>query len=93
MRTPQPPHKYNTLIQHSVHFPGALNSKFTDELKFSNPAQETAMPTYRVLDSDGNLADPSRPAPDIPDAELLKMYRDMLTSETFDCQISIPYLH
>ena len=69
------------LIERSVHFPGALNSKFTDKLEFSNPAQETAMPTYRILDSDGNLVDPSRPGPDISDAELLKMYKDMLTSE------------
>ncbi|GAM89742.1 hypothetical protein ANO11243_077810 [Dothideomycetidae sp. 11243] len=42
------------------------------------------MPTYRILDQDGNIADKSREAPAVSDEELLKMYNDMLTVSIMD---------
>jgi 2-oxoisovalerate dehydrogenase E1 component alpha subunit len=42
------------------------------------------MPTYRILDHQGRLADPSRAPPDVSDELLLKMYRDMLTINILD---------
>jgi 2-oxoisovalerate dehydrogenase E1 component alpha subunit len=42
------------------------------------------MPTYRILDHQGRLADPSRAPPDVSDELLLKMYRDMLTISILD---------
>lgn len=63
----------------SVHFPGAVNSKFTSKLEFSNPSTKNAMPTYRVIDSDGNVVDKDRTPPDIPNEEVVKLYKDMLT--------------
>jgi len=74
-------------IQHvnatSVNFPGAVNAKFTTSLKFSNPAEETAMPVYRVMDADGKIVDKNRAPPDISGEELVKLYKDMLTSSCF----------
>jgi 2-oxoisovalerate dehydrogenase E1 component alpha subunit len=42
------------------------------------------MPTYRILDHNGNLADPSGPEPDISAEEALKLYTDMLTVSIMD---------
>jgi len=67
----------------SVNFPGAVNAKFTSSLKFSNPAEETAMPVFRVMDADGKIVDSNREPPDITDEELVKMYEDMLTGGMF----------
>ena len=63
----------------SVHFPGAINSKFTSKLEVSNPTEDTAMPTFRVMDSDGNLVDPSQGEPDLTQDQITKMYTDMVT--------------
>lgn len=63
----------------SVNFPGAVNSKFTNKLEFHNPTSQTAMPTFRVMDSDGLIVDSSRPEPDLSNDELVKLYMDMLT--------------
>lgn len=63
----------------SVRFPGAVNSKFTSEMTFSRPSTMTAMPTYRVMDSDGVIVDTSRGPPDVPDEEVITWYKNMLT--------------
>lgn len=62
-----------------VNFPGAVNSKFTTNLEFSNPSELPALPTYRFLDQDGVIVDKTRKPPDIADKEVLKMYKDMVT--------------
>lgn len=67
-----------------VHFPGAVNSKFTTTLAFSSPAEKDAMPTYRVLDQEGAIVDKSRPPPEISEEELVKMYTDMVTVSIMD---------
>lgn len=72
------------LIMPSVLFPGAVNSKFTTTLDFERPTQKKAMPTYRILDQDGAIVDKDRDPPDISDAELLKMYKDMVTVSIMD---------
>ena len=63
----------------SVHFPGAVNSKFTSELAFEHPSTHAAMPTYRFMDSDGTIVDESREPSDISNEEVLTWYKDMLT--------------
>jgi 2-oxoisovalerate dehydrogenase E1 component alpha subunit len=67
-----------------VRFPGAVNSAFTHEMRFSNPTSYEAMPTYRIMDSDGNIVDPSRDPSDVPKEEAIKMYTDMLTVSIMD---------
>ncbi|KAF2670676.1 2-oxoisovalerate dehydrogenase subunit alpha [Microthyrium microscopicum] len=67
-----------------VHFPGAVNSKFTPTLSFTNPSTLPAMPTYRTIDADGLLIDSSRPPISVPDDIVLKMYTDMLTVSILD---------
>jgi 2-oxoisovalerate dehydrogenase E1 component alpha subunit len=68
----------------SVNFPGALNSKFTTAMKFQNPAEETAMPTYRYMDADGNVVDTSRELTPISDEEVTAWYKNMLTVSILD---------
>ncbi|KAF2859333.1 putative 2-oxoisovalerate dehydrogenase alpha subunit [Piedraia hortae CBS 480.64] len=63
-----------------INFPGAVNSAFTNTLRFANPNDSTSMPTYRVLDQDGM---PSHPI-GIPTDELLRMYRDMVFISVLD---------
>ena len=62
-----------------VHFPGAVNSKFTTQLAFEHPSTHPAMPTYRVMDSDGVVVDESRKPSGISNEEILTWYRNMLT--------------
>lgn len=42
------------------------------------------MPTYRVIDQEGNMVDKNRPPPDISGEEVVKLYKDMLTGIKFD---------
>jgi 2-oxoisovalerate dehydrogenase E1 component alpha subunit len=66
-----------------VHFPGAVNSKFTTDLNFVRPAEMGAMPTYRILNQDGVIVDKDREPLDVTEEEALKMYKDMLTGVLF----------
>lgn len=65
-----------------VHFPGAINSKFTTEMSFLKASDLPAIPTYRVIDSDGELVDKSRGPPDVSEEEVLKWYMNMLTGQS-----------
>lgn len=63
---------------YSVHFPGAVNSKFTTSLAVEKPSEKTAMPTYRILDQEGVVVDHEQEPIDISDEEVLKLYKDMV---------------
>ncbi|CAG7939105.1 unnamed protein product [Penicillium salamii] len=65
----------------SVRFPGAVNSKFTTDLSFLKASDLPAIPTYRVIDSDGELVDKTRPAPDVTDEEVLTCVMDVVMFE------------
>ncbi|KAF7511074.1 hypothetical protein GJ744_005305 [Endocarpon pusillum] len=67
-----------------VHFPGAVNSKFTSEMIFQRPSTHPTIPTYRVMDSDGNIVDNTRDPQSAPDSEILNWYRNMLTVSVMD---------
>ncbi|KAL9041759.1 MAG: hypothetical protein Q9214_003997 [Letrouitia sp. 1 TL-2023] len=60
-----PPHRSK-----DVHFPGAVDSRFTTKLSFEHPASIPAIPTYRVMDSDGVIVDEGR-APDVSNEDVL----------------------
>ncbi|KAL7788179.1 thiamine diphosphate-binding protein [Trichoderma ceciliae] len=66
-----------------VSFPGALKSSFTSSLKFETPDSYAALPTYRVVDQDGQVVDPSF-SPDIADETVVKLYKDMLFISIMD---------
>ncbi|KIW59450.1 hypothetical protein PV05_03898 [Exophiala xenobiotica] len=68
----------------SVNFPGALNSKFTATMKFHNPAEQTAIPTYRIMDADGNIVDNTRDPQSASDEEIIGWYKNMLTVSIMD---------
>lgn len=67
-----------------VHFPGAVNSKFTTKLSFEHPSTHPALPTYRVMDSDGVVVDQSRKPSEISDEEIVTWYRNMLMVSIMD---------
>ncbi|OJD19285.1 hypothetical protein AJ78_00734 [Emergomyces pasteurianus Ep9510] len=68
----------------SVRFPGAIDSKFTTEMSFINPSEHPAIPTYRVMDSDGVIVDKSRGPPDVKAEEVITWYKNMLTVSIMD---------
>ncbi|KZF21072.1 branched chain alpha-keto acid dehydrogenase complex, alpha subunit [Xylona heveae TC161] len=67
-----------------VHFPGAVNSKFTTNLEFQRPSTHPAIPTYRIMDSDGIIVDESRAPKDVKDEDAIQWYKDMLTVSIMD---------
>lgn len=42
------------------------------------------MPTYRVMDSDGNIVDMSHEPTDVSNEEAIKWYKNMLTGTLFN---------
>ena len=87
---------YHSLIltpidsEDSVHFPGALSSKFTTELSFVQPSSHPAMPTYRVMDSDGVIVDAERNPQDVSREEIVSWYKNMLTgNDRLDAVVSL----
>ena len=69
----------------SVNFPGAVNSKFTTNLSFERPSTYSAIPTYRIMDSDGVVVDETRAPEDVSPEEAIKMYTNMLTGGCAVC--------
>lgn len=63
----------------SVHFPGAVNSKFVTKFAFERPSTHSAIPTYRVMDSDGIVVDEGKKPSDLDPEEVVKWYKNMLT--------------
>ena len=72
----------------SVNFPGAVNSKFTTNLSFERPSMYPAIPTYRIMDSDGIVVDKARAPEDVSPEEAIKMYTNMLTGESLSELVS-----
>jgi 2-oxoisovalerate dehydrogenase E1 component alpha subunit len=66
-----------------VSFPGAVKSAFTSNLKFALSSESPALPTYRVVDQDGNIVDQTFKQ-DLSDEEVVKLYRTMLTISVMD---------
>lgn len=66
-----------------VQFPGAVKSAFTSTLQFEQPASHEAMPTYRAVDQDGNVVDPSF-KPDLTDDQVVELYKHMLMVSIMD---------
>lgn len=65
-------------------FPGAVHSRFTSDLAFKFASEKDAMPTYRVMDQSGRIVDKSRAPINIPNEEILKWYKDMVTVAVMD---------
>lgn len=66
-----------------VQFPGAVKSAFTTTLQFEQPGSHQAMPTYRAVDQNGTVVDPSF-KPDLSDEEVVKLYKHMLLISIMD---------
>ncbi|KAI1812415.1 dehydrogenase E1 component [Poronia punctata] len=66
-----------------VSFPGAVKSAFTNDLRFIKPSEHPALPTYRVVDQDGNIVDQSFKQ-DLSDDEVIQLYQNMLTVSIMD---------
>ena len=66
-----------------VHFPGALNSKFTAEMKFIRPWEHATIPTYRSMDAEGAVLDPAA-VEGASAEEMLAWYHNMVTVSVMD---------
>ncbi|KAI0433718.1 dehydrogenase E1 component [Xylaria sp. FL1042] len=66
-----------------VSFPGAVKSAFTSDLKFTVPSDHPALPTYRVVDQDGNIVDHSFKQ-DLSNEEIIELYKTMMTISIMD---------
>ncbi|KAI0026072.1 thiamine diphosphate-binding protein [Xylariomycetidae sp. FL0641] len=66
-----------------VSFPGAVKSAFTSDLRFALPSDYPALPTYRVVDQDGNVVDQSFQQ-DLSNEEVVKLYKNMVTIAIMD---------
>jgi 2-oxoisovalerate dehydrogenase E1 component alpha subunit len=53
-------------------------------MNFQRPSTQAAIPTYRVMDSDGNVVDNTRDPQSAPDSDILTWYRNMLTVSIMD---------
>ncbi|KAI9775255.1 MAG: hypothetical protein M1835_005880 [Candelina submexicana] len=53
-------------------------------LSFERPSTHAAIPTYRVMDSDGVIVDKTRAPEDVSDQEVLGWYKNMLTVSIMD---------
>ena len=60
-----------------------MKSAFVHNLKFETPADQPALPTYRVVDQHGVVVDQSF-TPDLRDEEVIKLYKDMLYISIMD---------
>lgn len=67
-----------------VHFPGALNSKFTSDMSFIRPSERETIPTYRCMDADGVVLDEAHGPQDVSPEEILTWYRNMVTISIMD---------
>lgn len=67
----------------STRFPGALEAKFTTDLKFEDPKEKEVIQCYRVMDSEGVVVDKDYER-DFSDEEALKMYTNMLGTSIMD---------
>lgn len=66
-----------------VSFPGAVKSAFTSKLQFALASESPSLPTYRVVDQDGQIVDADFKV-DISDEEVETLYRNMLLISIMD---------
>ena len=66
-----------------LRFPGALEAKFTTEMKFANPKDAGVIPCYRVIDSEGKIVDENYKR-DFSDEDAIKLYLDMVGVSIMD---------
>lgn len=60
-------------------FPGAAQSQLVTNMEFLIPSSMPVIPTYRVMDADGNMEDGTRTRPDVSNEQALLWYKNMLT--------------
>jgi 2-oxoisovalerate dehydrogenase E1 component alpha subunit len=66
----------------SVRFPGAVDSKFTNELSFEYPSSYAAISTYRAMSPEGDIIDTAFVPPS--DEITLELYRNMVAVSIMD---------
>lgn len=60
-----------------------MKSAFTSDLQFALASESPSLATYRVVDQDGKVVDPSFKA-DLADDEVVKLYLNMLQISVMD---------
>jgi hypothetical protein len=67
------------LIKSRARFPGAPSTQMTTKMEFVTPTQFPVIPTYTVMNSEGNLEDQQRQNPEVSEEQALGWYKNMLT--------------
>ena len=68
-----------TSVDHRPRFPGAASSPVSTKMEFLNPKNLPPIPTFRVMNMDGDVEDKSRTPPDVTHEQVLGWYKNMLT--------------
>ncbi|KAI9595992.1 thiamine diphosphate-binding protein [Syncephalis fuscata] len=76
------PSSIDNKIKRKVHFPGATNSYFTEDMNFISGLDET-IPTYQVMDNEGKVADPKQD-PNLGQETAVSIYKNMITLNLMD---------
>lgn len=66
---------------HRPQFPGAVGSPLTASMTFLQPTVLPPIPTFRIMNTDGDIIDETRPPLDVTDEQVLTWYRNMLTGQ------------
>ena len=62
-----------------MHFPGAVKSKFVSDLSFVDPSTHPAIPTYRIMDSEGVIVDKNWKLVGASNEDVVQWYKNMVT--------------
>ncbi|KAI8866568.1 hypothetical protein GQ42DRAFT_181237 [Ramicandelaber brevisporus] len=71
-----------TRLRQRASFPGAQNSYFSSDLAFTNAV--TPIPTYRVMDTSGEIVEGADAPAGMTEEHAVKMYKDMVTLNLMD---------
>ena len=72
-------------------FPGAVKSKFVSELSFVDPSTHPAIPTYRVMDSEGVVVDKNWVLADASEEDVVGWYKNMVTGTVAKAALSFTF--
>ncbi|KAH6695144.1 thiamine diphosphate-binding protein [Plectosphaerella plurivora] len=65
-------------------FPGAIDSPWSTNMNWIVPTDQTRISTYRVLDYENKIADPTQISSPIPPEDIVKWYKNMVTVNIMD---------
>ncbi|KAH7152660.1 thiamine diphosphate-binding protein, partial [Dactylonectria macrodidyma] len=75
---------HDAIRSQNPRFPGAIHSPLSTEMDWIVPSEVSPIPTYSIMNSSNVIEDESQLSAEIPDAQVLKWYHNMLTVNIMD---------